>query len=107
MRVRQYGSVPGSDNRVVQLMIRHPNYSGMQMDQVTRLYVPAHFVSTVKIWQGDDLLLAIESGFQFRRTRSFVSITAPMARPSFGRRLRTMRVNPSGVFVVSRTRLTG
>jgi sulfur-oxidizing protein SoxY len=43
-------------------MIRHPNYSGMQMDQVSRLYVPAHFVSSVSIWQGDDLLLGIDSG---------------------------------------------
>ncbi len=71
MRVRQFGSVPGSDNRVVQLMIRHPNYSGMQMDQVTRLYVPAHFISTVRIWQGDDLLLAIESGISISENPEF------------------------------------
>ena len=69
MRVRQFGSVPGSDNREVQLMIRHPNYSGMQMDQVTRLYVPAHFVSTVRIWQGDDLLLGYrERDFDFGKS---------------------------------------
>ena len=43
--------------REAQLMIRHPNYSGMQMDQVTRLYVPAHFVKSVRIWQGEELLL--------------------------------------------------
>ena len=71
MRFRQFGSVPGSDNREVQLMIRHPNYSGMQMDQVTRLYVPAHFVSAVKIWQGDDLLLAIESGISISENPEF------------------------------------
>jgi sulfur-oxidizing protein SoxY len=34
----------------------------MQMDQLTRLYVPAHFVQSVHLWQGDDLLLSIESG---------------------------------------------
>ncbi len=30
-----------------QLMIRHPNYSGMQMNQLTRLYIPAEFVQTL------------------------------------------------------------
>lgn len=62
MRFRQFPLSSGSNAREVQLMIRHPNYSGMQMDQITRLYVPAHFVSAVRIWQGDDLLLGIESG---------------------------------------------
>jgi sulfur-oxidizing protein SoxY len=71
MRVRQFGGVPGSDNRVVQLMIRHPNYSGTQMDQVTRLYVPAHFVSSVRIWQGDDMLLSIESGISISENPEF------------------------------------
>ena len=41
-------------------MIRHPNNSGLQMDQLSRLYIPAYFVEQVKIWQGNELLLAIE-----------------------------------------------
>jgi sulfur-oxidizing protein SoxY len=32
-----------------QLMIRHPNFNGMQMDQVTRLYTPAMFIRTIDI----------------------------------------------------------
>jgi sulfur-oxidizing protein SoxY len=62
MRFRQFARDPASNAREVELMIRHPNYSGMQMNQVTRLYVPAHFVASVRIWQGDDLLLGVESG---------------------------------------------
>jgi sulfur-oxidizing protein SoxY len=64
MRFRQFPDAPGQDpeRREAQLMIRHPNYSGMQMDQLTRLYVPAHFVQTVHLWLGDTLLLGIESG---------------------------------------------
>jgi sulfur-oxidizing protein SoxY len=61
LRFRQL-TQPGTDRPELQLLIRHPNYSGMQMDQVTRLYVPAHFVSAIRIWQGDDLLLSIDSG---------------------------------------------
>lgn len=46
----------------VQLMIRHPNYSGLQMDQVTRLYIPAKFVDKIVVKQGDDLVFAMEGG---------------------------------------------
>ena len=30
------------------------------MDQISRLYMPAYFVQDLKIWQGDELLLAME-----------------------------------------------
>jgi sulfur-oxidizing protein SoxY len=30
------------------------------MDQISRLYTPAYFVESVKVWQGDELLLAME-----------------------------------------------
>jgi sulfur-oxidizing protein SoxY len=65
MRLRQFAQpsgAPASRWREVQLMIRHPNNSGLQMDQVTRLYVPAFFVQHAKVWQGDDLILAVDGG---------------------------------------------
>lgn len=62
MRFRQFPPSAGAVLRDAQLMIRHPNYSGMQMDQLTRLYVPALFVASVRIFQGDELLLGINSG---------------------------------------------
>lgn len=61
LRFRQFAKPARPDNmREAQIMIRHPNNSGLQMDQVTRLYIPAHFVESVKIWQGDELVLAME-----------------------------------------------
>jgi sulfur-oxidizing protein SoxY len=71
MRLRQFPQGADPDRREVQLLVRHPNYSGMQMDQVSRLYVPAHFVSTVRIWQGDDLLLQVESGISIAENPEF------------------------------------
>jgi sulfur-oxidizing protein SoxY len=73
MRFRQFPPTAGADpdRYEAQLMIRHPNYSGMQMDQVTRLYVPAHFVKSVRIRQGQDLLLSIESGISISENPSF------------------------------------
>jgi sulfur-oxidizing protein SoxY len=45
-----------------QIMLRHPQNSGLQMDQVTRLYVPPFFIDNLKIWQGDDLVMTMEGG---------------------------------------------
>lgn len=76
MRFRQFAAEHNdtsgwANQREAQLMIRHPNYTGMQMDQLTRLYVPAHFIALVKIWQGDDLLLTIESGISISENPEF------------------------------------
>jgi sulfur-oxidizing protein SoxY len=61
LRFRQFSKPADAGNlREAQIMIRHPNNSGLQMDQLSRLYIPAYFVESVKIWQGDELLLAIE-----------------------------------------------
>jgi sulfur-oxidizing protein SoxY len=45
-----------------QIMLRHPQNSGLQMDQVTRLYIPPFFIDNLKIWQGDDLVVAMDGG---------------------------------------------
>lgn len=73
MRFRRFPPAPGSDpdHSEAQLLIRHPNYSGMQMDQLTRLYIPAHFVKSVRLWQGSDLLLSIESGISISENPAF------------------------------------
>jgi len=73
MRFRQFPPATGADpdRGEAQLLIRHPNYSGMQMDQLTRLYVPALFVKSVRLWQGEDLLLSIESGISISENPAF------------------------------------
>jgi sulfur-oxidizing protein SoxY len=48
--------------REAQIMIRHPNNSGLQMDQVTMLHIPAHFVDMIEVKRGDDLVLKVEGG---------------------------------------------
>jgi sulfur-oxidizing protein SoxY len=65
MRLKQFAKAdapPASRAREAQLMIRHPNNSGLQMDQVTRLYTPAFFVRDLTIAQGEDVVLQMESG---------------------------------------------
>ena len=48
--------------REAQVMVGHPNNSGLQMDQVTHLYVPPFFVNELRLWQDDSLVLAMEGG---------------------------------------------
>ncbi len=60
-----------AERKEAQLMIRHPNYSGMQMNQLTRLYIPADFVQTLRIWQGEQLLFTAESGISISENPSF------------------------------------
>jgi sulfur-oxidizing protein SoxY len=52
-----------ADGRLeAQIMLRHPQNSGLQMDQLTRLYVPPFFIETLKISLGDDLLFTLDGG---------------------------------------------
>ena len=71
MRFRQFAATAGADSREAQLLVRHPNNSGMQMDQVTRLYLPAHFVSSITIWQDREKLLRVESGISISENPEF------------------------------------
>lgn len=45
-----------------QVMIKHPQYSGMQMNQVTGLYIPAKFITEMEIKRGDDLVMMVTGG---------------------------------------------
>ena len=56
--------------REVQVMIRHPNNSGFQKNQVTQLYIPAFFVDTIEVFEGDDRLLRLSGGISLSENPS-------------------------------------
>jgi sulfur-oxidizing protein SoxY len=65
MRYRQFARAdqgPTSGVREAQIMIGHPNNSGLQMDQVTQLYIPAYFINELHLWQDDSPVLSVEGG---------------------------------------------
>jgi sulfur-oxidizing protein SoxY len=70
MRFRQFAQPvaarpadgPASAPREAQIMVRHPNNSGLQRDQVTLLYIRTFFVKEIRVWQGDELVLAMDGG---------------------------------------------
>lgn len=50
---------PNTPNRV-QIMISHPNNSGLQMNQLTRHYIPAHYIEKIRVSYGGQNLLTVE-----------------------------------------------
>jgi len=53
-------------------MIRHPNYSGLQFDQISRTEIPANFVNNIKVTVGDDVLIAVKTGNSISEDPAFV-----------------------------------
>ncbi len=62
MRLKFSGAAtPGVPAEAV-LMARHPNFNGMQMNQVTHLYTPARFIDRISVKEGDQLVFDLETG---------------------------------------------
>jgi len=61
MKFRTFRS-EASPTPEAQIMLRHPQNSGLQMDQLTRQYIPPFFIDNLKIWQGDELMVSMDGG---------------------------------------------
>jgi sulfur-oxidizing protein SoxY len=62
MQIKTLDTAAPADTREAQLMIRHPQYSGLQMNQATGLYIPAKFVRSIDVMRGDALVFHMEGG---------------------------------------------
>jgi sulfur-oxidizing protein SoxY len=61
------------------LLVSHPNASGMQMDQVTRNYVPADFVRSIKVTYNGAPVLTVESDISISEDPSLTFEFVPNA----------------------------
>ena len=52
MRMKFSGEATSGKPIEATLMIRHPNFSGMQMNQVTRDYTPARYITKIEVSRG-------------------------------------------------------
>jgi sulfur-oxidizing protein SoxY len=55
----------------VQLRVSHPNVTGLQMDQLTRMYAPAHYVTEVRVSYGGEPVFSADTGFSLSENPSF------------------------------------
>ncbi len=60
MKLKPVADAPAGRSEA-ELLISHPNYNGMQMDQVTRNYTPARFVQDIKVSEKGVLIFDLES----------------------------------------------
>ena len=94
MRLRHY---PPSRRFDTKVMVRHPNFSGLQRDQITQLFTPANFVHDLRVTVANALLFQVEGEFlsaAIRPSASFMmgratapsrwSPATPTAAPSGG-----------------------
>lgn len=62
MQIRHLPDTVG-EQRLGQIMIRHPQYSGMQLNQVTGYYIPAKFLRVIDVSRGGERVFRVEGGF--------------------------------------------
>ena len=65
------GDPKGNQPVLAQLMISHPNNSGLAMDQVSRLFTPPHFVRQVRITYGGELVMSADVDFSISENPNF------------------------------------
>jgi sulfur-oxidizing protein SoxY len=63
--------VRGEAFREAQVMIRHPNFTGLQFDPVSRGYVPARFVNDLEVKSAGRLLFRMEGGISISENPHF------------------------------------
>lgn len=63
------------------LMIRHPMFSGLQRDQVTLLNIPASFIDTLEVRQGEELLFSMKAGISVSEDPVFRFAYSPNGQP--------------------------
>jgi sulfur-oxidizing protein SoxY len=61
MKLRLLGPFHANQPLQAQLMIRHPNFNGMQMNQVTRYFTPARFIKTTDVTYDGAKVFTLES----------------------------------------------
>jgi sulfur-oxidizing protein SoxY len=62
IRLRRFESSGADPRAEAQVMVRHPNASGFQLDPVTNLYIPALYVDDLSVRQGGRLLFRMTGG---------------------------------------------
>ncbi|HEX4584261.1 MAG TPA: quinoprotein dehydrogenase-associated SoxYZ-like carrier [Burkholderiaceae bacterium] len=71
MKFRTEGNVALNQPNLAELMISHPNVSGLAMDQVTRLYAPPRFVRTVQVSYAGKPVMSADVDFTISENPNF------------------------------------
>lgn len=70
-------SKPGSGSHEAEVMIKHPSFTGMQIDQETRVYTPARFVEDLEVKVGGETIFHMDGGITISENPNFRFTFAP------------------------------
>jgi sulfur-oxidizing protein SoxY len=93
MRFRLLRPQQPGESGAVQLMISHPNATGLQKDQVSLLYIPEHYVKEIEVTFNDELLMHAETTYSISENPSFRFSFDPQARGILKARMLDTRDN--------------
>jgi sulfur-oxidizing protein SoxY len=71
VRLTLQGQTVAGKPQLAQLMVRHPNRTGMAMNQVTRNYATAYFVRKVTVTYGDKPVMVADVNFSISENPNF------------------------------------
>ena len=81
MQVRTFENAKAKDRsspqREAQVMIRHPNFTGMQMDQLTRQFTPMKIVQEMDVTRDGERIFKMEGGISISENPNFRFTFAP------------------------------
>ena len=58
MKLKFIETGPTGNLNKAKLIISHPNYSGLQFNQLTRAEIPAHFINVIEVYQDNKLIFS-------------------------------------------------
>lgn len=95
MKLRLVGDAQAGHRQEVQLLIRHPNFNGMQMDPATHGYTPARFIKSIDVTYAGEMVFHLDSDISLA---SDPAINFGINTPSKGRLAITTRDSDNLVF---------
>jgi sulfur-oxidizing protein SoxY len=51
----------GGGLEMAHLLLSHPNFNGMQVDQLKHTFIPARYIQDIEVHDGDDLALSVQA----------------------------------------------
>jgi sulfur-oxidizing protein SoxY len=79
MKMNLPQSLPVGTPVTAQLLVSHPNHSGMQFDQISRTYVPPYFVKSIKVSYAGQPVMDVETDISLSEDPSLHFTFVPKA----------------------------
>jgi sulfur-oxidizing protein SoxY len=77
MKLKQLGAWRQNELSEAQFMVSHPNYSGFQQDQVSQLWIPAHYIRRIELTLGGREILSFDGDISISENPTFRFFVKP------------------------------